>query len=224
MKNNFLNLIFFLIFTISFSQTEKSIGDFNKVTAFDQIDVTLIASKENKVLLNGSNANDVELINQNGELKLRMPFGKLLKGDNVSATVYYKKIDALEVNEGSRIACKDTIQAIGFDIIAKEGSELILLNLKASKLSVKTGAGSIVTVKGKVSTVDVLTNSGGKFDGQDCKAEQATVTVNAGGYAYVFATNLVDAKTRAGGEIVIYGKPKQINEKRFAGGTIRQAL
>ena len=41
--------------------------------------------------------------------------------------------------------------------------------------------------------------------------------------ADVYATDLVDAKTRAGGEITIYGKPKQINEKKIAGGTIEQA-
>ena len=39
----------------------------------------------------------------------------------------------------------------------------------------------------------------------------------------MYATDLVDAKTRAGGEIIIYGKPKQINEKKIAGGTIEQA-
>ena len=38
-----------------------------------------------------------------------------------------------------------------------------------------------------------------------------------------YATDLVDAKTRAGGEIKIFGKPKQINEKKIAGGTIEQA-
>ena len=37
------------------------------------------------------------------------------------------------------------------------------------------------------------------------------------------ASDFVDAKTRAGGEITIYGKPKQIIEKSVAGGTIKQA-
>ena len=46
---------------------EKNVGDFNKVTAFDQIDVMLIPSDENKVILNGSGSDEVELINKNGE-------------------------------------------------------------------------------------------------------------------------------------------------------------
>jgi hypothetical protein len=46
---------------------------------------------------------------------------------------------------------------------------------------------------------------------------------HAGGEAAIFATNSVDAKVRAGGDITIFGKPKQINKKIIAGGTIEQA-
>ena len=211
-----------LISSITFAQTEKKVGDFTKVSSFDKIDVQLIPSNENKVILQGKDADQVELVNKNGELKIRMPFGKLLKGDDISVTVYYKKLDAVEANEGSRIASKEEIKAINFDIICKEGSEIKLLNLQASRLQIRTSAGSIVTIKGSVKSQDILSNSGGKYDGQDCITEQTVVTVNAGGIAHVYATDLVDAKTRAGGEIRIYGKPKQINEKKIAGGTIEQ--
>ena len=223
MKNTFLTFITCSIFSFGIAQTEKNVGDFTKVTAFDKIDVNLVASSENKIVLTGANSQEVELVNKNGELKIKMPFGKLLKGDDVSATVYYKKIDAIEANEGSRVSSKDAITAINFHIICKEASEIKLTNLQADRMQVRTSAGSIVTVKGTVKNQDILSNSGGKYDGQDCKTQQTVVTVNAGGIAHVYATDLVDAKTRAGGEIKIYGKPKQINEKKIAGGTIEQA-
>ena len=217
-----LAFIFLVFSSMAFAQTEKKVGEFNKVTSFDKIDVTLIESTENKVVLNGSNSKDVELVNKNGELKIRMPFSKMMQGDAISVTVYFKKIDAVEANEGSRIATSDEINAINFDIICKEGSEIKIPNLQASRLQVKVSQGSIVTVRGTVKNQDILSNSGGKYDGQDCTTEQTVVTVNAGGMAHVYATELVDAKTRAGGEIMIYGKPKQINEKKIAGGSIEQ--
>ena len=217
-----LAFIFLVFSSMAFAQTEKKVGEFNKVTSFDKIDVTLIESTENKVVLNGSNSTDVELVNKNGELKIRMPFSKMMQGDAISVTVYFKKIDAVEANEGSRIATSDEINAINFDIICKEGSEVKIPNLQASRLQVKVSQGSIVTVRGTVKNQDILSNSGGKYDGQDCTTEQTVVTVNAGGMAHVYATELVDAKTRAGGEIMIYGKPKQINEKKIAGGSIEQ--
>ena len=68
--------IFLLISSIAFSQTEESVGDFTKVTAFDKIDVNLVASTENKVVLKGANSQEVELVNKNGELKIRMPLTK----------------------------------------------------------------------------------------------------------------------------------------------------
>ena len=185
--------------------------------------MVLISGAENKVILKGANSEELELINNNGELKLRLPFDKILAGDDVSATVYYKKLNALEANEGSRISCDTEINAIGFDIITKEGAEIVLNNLVADKLKVRCGAGSIITVKGTVKNQDVLANSGAKYDGQDCITQQTSVTVNAGGIANVNATDIVDAKTRAGGTITIYGNPKQTNQKKVAGGKIIQA-
>jgi hypothetical protein len=223
MKKTFLTFITCSIFSFGIAQTEKQVGDFTKVTAFDKIDVNLVAASENKVVLTGVNSKEVELVNKNGELKIRMPLIKILSGYSVSATVYYKKIEAVEANEGSRITSKDTISGLNFDVICKEGSEIKLTNLQADRLQIRVSQGSVVTVIGTVKNQDVLSNSGGKYDGQDCKTQQTEVTVNAGGMAYVYATDLVNAKTRAGGEITIYGKPKQIIEKSVAGGTIEQA-
>jgi hypothetical protein len=40
----------------------------------------------------------------------------------------YKKLKAVEANEGSRVASKDAIASVKFDIICKEGSEIKLSN------------------------------------------------------------------------------------------------
>ena len=210
-----------LISSVGFSQTEKAVGDFNKITAFDQIDVILIQSNENKVVLNGSGSNEVELVNKNGELKIRMPFTKLLSGDNISATVYFKKIDAVEANEGSHIASDDVFKATSFDIKAKEGAQ-IKLKLDVARLTARVGNGSTVTVSGTAKNQDVLVNSGGIYEAERLVTNQTIITANAGGDADVYATDLVDAKVRAGGDIRIFGKPKQINQKIIAGGTIKE--
>ena len=211
-----------LISAFAFGQEAKNVGDFNKVTSFDRIDVFLIPSDENKVQLDGKGADEVELVNKNGELKIRMPLTKLLDGENISVTVYYKKITAVEANEGSRIACGDKISSVVFDVIAKEGSEIKLI-LDVEKLNVRTANGSKVLLEGSADIQDVLVNSGGIYEAEKLESQITTVSCNAGGEAAIFATNIVDAKVRAGGEITIFGKPKQINKKIVAGGTIEQA-
>lgn len=211
-----------VISQLSFSQIEKEVGDFNKVTSFDKIDVTLVASNENKVLVTGTNSDKVEIVNKNGELKIRLPLTRLLDGDNIEATVYYKNIDAVEANEGSRISSSDVFKATSFDIIAKEGAE-IKVDVDVSSITIKSSSGAKVTVSGIAKSQNSVSNSGGLLYASKLKTTTTSITVNAGGNAEVNATDVVDAKVRAGGKIIVFGKPKQINEKTFAGGKIEQA-
>ena len=220
MKKIFYSLLF--ISALGYSQLEKKVGEFSKVTAFDKIDVYLIKSTENKVVLKGIKKEEVELVNKNGELKIKMSFGNLLQGDNISATVYYTAIDAIEANEGSRVSSNEIFDGLLLDIIAKEGSE-IKINLAVDKLKARTSQGSVLKLSGTVDYADILVNSGAQYEAKDLITKQTTITGNAGGEADVYATDLVDAKIRAGGSILIYGKPKQINQKTIAGGTIEQA-
>lgn len=212
-----------LVSQLGFSQNNvtKKLGDFNKITSFDQIDVQLILSEEHKIIINGKEASEVEVINKNGELKVKMPLTKLLKGDNISVIIYCDKINAIEANEGSRIASESTFKATNFNIIAKEGSQ-IKININVDNLKVKSSDGSIINVSGNAINQDVLINTGGIFNAKNLITNQTTITANAGGEANIFAKDLVDAKVRAGGTILIFGKPKQINQKVIAGGTIKE--
>jgi len=216
-----LTLTFLLLTTAAFSQVERTLGDFTKVTSFDILDVLLVQSNENRITITGNEAESVETINKNGELKIRMPFSQTMGGEDISVTLYYKNIEAVEANEGSRISSSEFFKATIFDIIAKEGAE-IKINLEVDKLNVKGTSGAIITVSGTAKNQDLLINSGSIYNAKSLETEQTTITVNAGGEADITASNLVDAKVRAGGNITIYGKPRQINQKVVAGGTIRE--
>ena len=215
-----LLFILLLISSLTYAQTDKKVGDFNKVTAFDQITVELIASEENKVVLSGTNSDVVEVVNKNGELKLRMPLTNLLKGNQVNAKVYYTDLNAIEANEGSQISSDSSIKAIGFEIIAKEGSK-IDINLEVSNLNVKITSGGIVKTAGTAKNQDVVISAGAIYEAKELTTEQTVISINAGGEATIFATELADAKARAGGDIMIYGNPSQVNKKTFAGGRIK---
>ena len=210
-----------LLSSAVFSQVEKKVGEFNKVTSFDQIDVLLIPSDENKVVLNGNGANEVEIVNKDGELKIRMPLSRFLDGETIAATVYYKNITSVEANEGSRISSETTFKAISFELNAKEGSE-IKLKLAVDNLSVRLSNGSKIYLEGNAQNQNVLINSGAIYEAAKLITNQTIITANAGGEAEINATNFVNAKVRAGGEIIIYGKPKQIDQKTVAGGRIEE--
>lgn len=216
-------LVYSILFisSITFAQVEKNVGEFTKVTSFDQIDVLLVEGNEYKVILSGADSDQVELVNKNGELKIRMPLTKMLTGDNVSATVYYTKLEAIEANEGSRISSEDIFTTTAFDVIAKEGSQ-IKIKLDVSRLSLRVANGSVVNVQGKATNQDIIVNSGGIYEAKKLLTNQTVITTNAGGEADIYATELVDAKVRAGGDITVYGNPKQLNQKIIAGGKVRK--
>lgn len=198
----------------------KTVGDFTTLRVFDKIDVLLVKGSENKIVIKGAGKEDVEIVTKNEELKVKMIASKLLKGDDVSVTVYYKNaIDQVEASEGSRVASQDTFKATAFTLNAKEGAE-IKLNLDVKKLSSTASSGGILNITGKADNNDIVLKAGGIFKGKQFITKQTSVSLNAGGEAEVNATELVDAKTRAGGNIYIYGKPAQINKKTFAGGNI----
>ena len=219
-------LVAFLMLTqINFAQEKltKNLGDFDAVRVFDRISVQLVPANENKIEITGDRRDDVEIVNKNGDLKIRMKLKKLLKNEDITAVLYFKnEIETIEASEGSYVSSEATFKAIDFSVNAKEGAE-IKINLNAQKLAVKATSGGIVKLKGSANNQDIIINSGGIVDAKDLETSQTTVAINAGGEADVKASELVDAKTRAGGDITIYGSPKKINKKTFAGGNITES-
>ena len=212
---------FLMLSQMNFAQDKTvKLGDFDQVKVFDRISVLLVEGTENKIEITGKRKDDVEIVNKNGDLKVRMKFGKLLKGDDISATIYFtKQINSVEASEGSFVSSEATFKAIDFLASAKEGAE-VKLNLDVKKLKVKAYSGGILNLKGKATNQDIIVNSGGIVKAKDLATSQTSVAVNAGGEADVNASELVDAKTRAGGNITVYGNPAQVNKKNVIGGNI----
>ena len=70
---------FLIVFAqLAYSQITKNFGDFSSVKAYDRINVTLVKSNESKVEIKGDDS-DVEIVNKNGELKIRMIPTKIMK-------------------------------------------------------------------------------------------------------------------------------------------------
>jgi len=221
---NYKLIIILLLSQIGFSQekTTKNLSDFDAVKVFDKISLQLIPSEENKIELSGKNSSEVEIVNNNGELKVRMPIGKFLSGEDVTALLFYKNIQSLDASEGSYISSEKAIKQISFSLNAKEGAE-IKLKLDVQKLSIRATSGGIINLEGTAKNQDIVISSGGVLNAKDLQTEQTNVAISAGGTADIRASELVDAKVRAGGTITIFGKPKQINQKTVLGGSINES-
>ena len=216
------SILMVFVTALGFSQVTKNLGEFEKLRVFDRISVELIPSKENKIVITGSRADDVELINKNGTLKIRMAIRKLLEGEDVSAKLYFKSIDDIDVNEGSYVICDSPFKQTAIKVNAIEGSEVRLV-LDTKKANLRAVTGGILKIKGKATNSDVSLGTGGVLQAEDLQTVQTSIKITTGGEAVIRASELVDAKVRAGGNITIYGSPQQINKSTALGGSISES-
>ncbi len=211
-----------LLTTTVFSQgkLEKDTGRFEEIKVFDGISVTLVKSDKNKVVITGEDADKVAIVNKNGRLKIRMEIDRIFSGYKTFATVYYNgRLNLIDVNENASVSGDDFIEQISLQLRAQEGGE-IDVKADVQRLSIKSVTGGKIEASGDAVNQTINVNTGGNYEGDNLKTEQTTVSVNAGGSAYVNASEYVKATVKAGGVIRIYGKPKLIDKKRLFGGRI----
>lgn len=200
---------------------ERSIGEFSTLKVFDLIEVKLVKSKENKVVINGKNNKDVEIVNKDGLLKIRMKLEELFDGNDTSVTLYYSNLEIIDVNEGANVYTEDKIDQFEIDLRAQEGASIKAnLNVKYATIRAVTG-GKIETI-GKADQQDITIYTGGIYQGEECVSVNTDVAIRAAGEAHVNTTNNLDIKIRAGGDVFIYGNPKSIDESRVLGGRIKR--
>ncbi len=215
-------LVFVLITQLNYSQTTINLGDFDEIKVFDQLNVTLIPSTENKIVVTGTNQGNVEIVNRNSLLKIRISLTKILEDNkDLKVNLYFKKIQSIDANEGSIVSCKAIFKQTTMDLSVQEGA-MIEVELDVDNTTTKLNSGGIINLSGKAVTQKITITSGGILNAKNLETSQTTVSVSAGGSADVNASTLVDAKVNAGGTITIYGKPKQIKQQAFAGGTITE--
>ena len=212
--------IFLAILTTSvFSQEiiTKEVGDFNELKVYDLIVVTLIPSNENKVVIKGEDVQDVNIVNKNGTLKVKMETEKIFRGEDTYVEVYFKSIDIIDANEGSYIVGNEMISQNTIELRAQEGGK-IKVGLEVNHTKIKAVTGGIVEASGVSKSQDITLSSGG-ISGE---TEDTTIGVTAAGKADIYASNKAEVRVAAGGNVTIYGNPKTVNEKTFAGGRIKR--
>jgi hypothetical protein len=217
-----LQLAFIALFTtlmVAQNRVEKDIAFFSEIKVFDLIEVELIKSNKNKVLITGANIKDVKVTNEKGSLKIRMNLNARFNGEDTQVKVFYSEVEVLDANEGSKITSANPLQQDNIIIKTQEGGR-IEVQLDVKEAEFRAVSGGIITVSGTVNTQEIVINSGGAFNGKKLESKETKVNVTAGGSADVYASEIIDAKVTAGGNVYVYGNPKNVEKKRFAGGKI----
>jgi len=196
-----------------------TVQDFTTVKVYDLIHISLVKSDQNKVVISGQDADDVEIISKNNILKVRMKFERTFDGTKTFVAVHYTTLEVIDGNEGAKIVGNELIEQDKIELRAQEGA-ILKIGLDVKNLEVRAVSGGIIETKGKSKSQDVTINTGGIYQGKELISKDTKVKIRAAGEADINASESVDARITAGGDIYIYGNPKNVKKKQTFGGRI----
>ncbi|MBR9844619.1 MAG: DUF2807 domain-containing protein [Algicola sp.] len=200
---------------------EKGVGDFSEIKVFDLIEVNVIKSDTNRVEITGDDIEDVEVINKNGTLKIRMKLDKIFNGEKTFVAVYYTTLKVIDGNEGAFISSNELITQDYIELRAQEGARL-KIGLDVKNVDIKAVTGGIIETRGKAVSQDITLNTGGMYEGKLFETKNTSVNIKAAGEADVYASKEVNANVFAGGDVFIYGNPENVNESTTLGGRVKR--
>ena len=217
-----VTFIAILITSISFAQNPitKNVGDFTEVKVYDSIVVNLVKSTENKVVITGEDVSQVNVVNKDGTLKIKMDLDLIFDGNKTFVYVHYNNLEVIDGNEGAVITSNELIEQDKIEIKMQEGAR-VKVGLQVREALLRAVTGGIIEASGQATVQRVKVNTGGIYEGRSLETETAEIFVQAGGEVEAYASKMADLTIRAGGDIVIYGNPAEVKKHRTFGGRIK---
>ncbi|MFZ9031186.1 MAG: head GIN domain-containing protein [Robiginitalea sp.] len=220
MRTLFMSLFLFAGLALSAQGTiDREVGEFHEIKVYDLIEVNLIQSDVNRILIKGKNTGDINFVNKDGVLKLRMPLEKKFRGEDTFIEVYYTDLRTIDANEGAQIVCNEMLEQDRIELRAQEGAQ-IEIGMTVRDAQIRAVTGGIIRASGLATNQVIKINTGGIFEGRDLKTDTSSIKVSTGGEAELYASAEVDIQIRAGGDVHVYGDPKKVYKDTMFGGRI----
>jgi hypothetical protein len=160
------------------------------------------------------------VVNKNGKLKIKMELERSFNGEETFVEVYYKSIELIDANEGAYIVSNEMIEQNTIELRAQEGGR-IRVGMQVNHAKIRSVTGGIIEASGLAKSQEIKLLTGGMFEGRNLKTLDSKITITAAGEAEVNASESIDIKVTAGGDVYVYGDPKKIDKRRVAGGRIK---
>ena len=201
------------------AQTERKIGDFQKLSVYDGINVELIKSDTNRVEINGKNTAYIVVKNKNGDLKIRLSVERRFSGNRTKVSVFYKNLYSVISHEGANVFSKDTINQADLNLKANSGSRQNMI-VKLNTLQATATAGAKINIKGLARYQELSATTGAEIMVSKVENEEANVVSTTGALIDVSTTKDLKVNSKIGGIINVHTKTDKITEKISVGGAV----
>jgi hypothetical protein len=195
---------------------------FSGIKVFSGIQVKLIPSTENKLILSGENFETVVTTLKKDVLRIKHSLDQIFNPKNTYIEIYFSKpLDLIHTYQGSIVESKAVLKTTSIELKAHEGSS-IELNLESEKIESSVNSGATLNIEGSTVNHVLKILGGGICESEKLLTKQTTVKVTAGGVAYIHASDLLEATVNVGGTVRIHGRPTKLIKTKRIGGTITE--
>lgn len=217
-----LLFLFLIALTKINAQETRTMGPFNELSISGNLDVVLVESSEESVIIHSDNEGDINFSLSGDKLKIKK-YDSFFKDDNdpVKITVNYKQLCTVEGHAGSEIQGDAVVNCDRMTIKATSGAE-VTLKVEADKIRAKASEGGMLRLEGNTEALKVSAATGGHYYGLDLESKRTYAKANTGGHASVVALDYLEVSAHMGGDIDYKGNPAEVSEKTSFAGNINK--
>jgi hypothetical protein len=221
MKNK-LVMLFLMMATSGWAQ-EKSIHflkSFDKVKVYKGLEVNLIPSHEQKIVITGEKASEVYLKNKKGNLIITLNLKSIFDSKSLQIDLYYTELLLeLEAFQGATIRSSHILEQAQLQLGVQEDAH-IELEIVLDYLKIKALTGGSLDLTGTIKAQNCKFSTGATYQAFNLKSEQTNIVVSSGAVANIYTDVVLDAKATFGGVVNYKGSPSSLLSKKSMGGQI----
>jgi hypothetical protein len=191
---------------------------FQGVKVHSGLQLNLIPSDVNKAVVRGPQSDDVILSMHKQNLHIKIALGSISDTIPTQVNLYHsKRLHEIIGVEGATITAEGPIEQTSIFLRSGSGASLNF-NVFAERLDVHATTGGKLALEGKVTNFNLKVVAGGSCEAEKLSTNQIQTRLIGGGYAYVSASELIDAQVVGGSVLRVFGNPKKrIYQKKLGG-------
>ncbi|WP_035565915.1 head GIN domain-containing protein [Hymenobacter sp. IS2118] len=233
MKNiTTLALLWLLALVPALAQTApevRALAAFQSLDVSNGIEVTLTTGPTQRVEVSADTPENLVRLKsevENGVLKLSFDrkmneaWGKKNFVRNLRVNITAPSLAGIEASSGAKVEMKSAYAANDFVLEVSSGATVTAPDFTAKAVKAKVSSGGVVTLDGKVESLDVRASSGGEFRGRDVQATTCEASASSGGAIAIGTQEQLTAEASSGGS-VRYAAAPQVTKHTSSGGSVR---
>jgi len=128
-------------------------------------------------------------------------------------------LHSLTASSGADVTVKGSLEG-DFTVTASSGSDVHVSQVRGGNVKATSSSGSDLDIAGSCLSLEAAASSGSDLDADDLKCESVTVQASSGSDVSVAATKRVAGRASSGSDVVVRGRPAQVQVEKSSGADL----